>query len=41
MGNNCYGCEFKMSQTDDNLAQVKAKQYAALCEAAAFDFRTL
>lgn len=30
-----------MSQTDDVLAQVKANEYAGLCEAAAFDFRTL
>lgn len=30
-----------MSQTDDSLAQVKAKEHAGLCEAAAFDLRTL
>lgn len=30
-----------MSQADDNLAQVKAKEYVGLCEAAAFDLRTL
>lgn len=30
-----------MSQTDDNLAPAKAKEYAGLREAAAFDLRTL